>query len=475
MNTMICPGSSDPFEGQNYRIFAMIHQPLCIVILGKLYSYLTMNFKLNRFLRAKFNPANVTESIEIPKNANAEDLLKSKNHLRCALITELTTSPFKSTRFSRFYYSAIPKSITSIEETLVTENLNYDDMLCNQSILFIPTSLKSSEQITLADIPKDDITSVKFSPGPSPDLVAITAWDNSVTLYGTKELRVSAKYHHLAPAFDLCFLDSHHTVSGSADGIITEYDISMGQTRKLGKCERSVSVVHYNAQNEMLFAGSWDCTVSHIDPKSPSAVASKVLQHPDSVVTMDSVGDSLVVGCLDRHIWVWDIRNLNEPTMKRESSLRYPTRCIRCFLNHQGYVVGSIEGRVSLEVFNSEDASKKYAFKCHRTRAEDKEIVYPVTALAVHPTYNTFATGGCDATVAIWDGQNKKRLTQLPKFPAAISSLAFSDDGQLLAIASSYMWERGEQGELDKPEPSVTIRCVADTEVRPKHMTAGLI
>jgi cell cycle arrest protein BUB3 len=37
----------------------------------------------------------------------------------------------------------------------------------------------------------------------------------------------------------------------------------------------------------------------------------------------------------------------------------------------------------------------------------------------------TFATGGCDGIVNLWDGENKKRLSQLPPYPTSIASLAF--------------------------------------------------
>lgn len=40
-------------------------------------------------------------------------------------------------------------------------------------------------------------------------------------------------------------------------------------------------------------------------------------------------------------------------------------------------------------------------------------MVYPVHAIAFHPTYGTFATGGGDGVVNIWDGDNKKRLFQV--------------------------------------------------------------
>ncbi len=40
LNQMLCPSPSDPFKGQFYRILAMIHQPLLILFIGKLFTIL---------------------------------------------------------------------------------------------------------------------------------------------------------------------------------------------------------------------------------------------------------------------------------------------------------------------------------------------------------------------------------------------------------------------------------------------------
>ncbi len=73
------------------------------------------------------------------------------------------------------------------------------------------------------------------------------------------------------------------------------------------------------------------------------------------------------------------------------------------------------------------------------------QYVFPVNALAFHPTHGTFATGGCDALVCVWDGELKKRVSQLPPYPTSIAALDFNYDGSLLAVASSYTWEEGEK------------------------------
>jgi len=68
------------------------------------------------------------------------------------------------------------------------------------------------------------------------------------------------------------------------------------------------------------------------------------------IYTLDSVGDLLVVGTGQRKVCVLDLRKLNNqtPVDTRESSLKYQTRCIRCFPNKQGYVLSSIEGFYSI-------------------------------------------------------------------------------------------------------------------------------
>lgn len=67
--------------------------------------------------------------------------------------------------------------------------------------------------------------------------------------------------------------------------------------------------------------------------------------------------------------------------------------------------------------------------------------------------------------LALWDGQNKKKLTTLPKMPTSISALAFNRDGQELAIASSYTFEDGER---EHPHDEIYVRKMLDSECKPK-------
>ncbi len=233
--------------------------------------------------------------------------------------------------------------------------------------------------------------------------------------------------------------------------------------RLVGRSER-LGLTHM-ALLGLTFTGSWDCTAAAWDGNG--RVARMPL--PGKVYSMDCVGNHLVVAMSDRLINVYDTRRIDEPIQRRESSLKYQTRCVRISPDNQGYVCSSIEGRVAVEYFGSspEVQAKKYAFKCHRRalapptgapfdvlgggRAEAQEgaaiteVVYPVNAVAFHPTLGTFCTGASDGVVSVWDAAHRKRIRNYPRTPASVACLAFNRRGSLLAIASSYCYEEGEK------------------------------
>ena len=108
-----------------------------------------------------------------------------------------------------------------------------------------------------------------------------------------------------------------------------------------------------------------------------------------------------------------------------------------------GYATAPVEGRIAVEYFDPSPAiqEKRYTFKCHHQTIDDADHVWPVNALAFHPTYNTFASGDSDASVSIWDHKVKKRLRRYTKYNAPVAALAFSADGSRLAIGASYTWD----------------------------------
>jgi len=339
-----------------------------------------------------------------------------------------------------------------------------------------PHIISSTNEYRVASPPTDGITALHFAPDPStsPKFLLTSSWDTHVRLYdlgaSASSNFVRSSYSHEGPVLDCCFLqDTYKCASVSLDHYVKTYDFNANSGSIVGAHEKAVRCVCYSPEANVMITGSWDSTIKIWDLRSVRCVGCH--QQPERVYSMSVTGDRLLVATAARKVWIWNIRNLGAgPEQKRDSSLKYQTRSIRAFPNGQGFVLSSIEGRVAVEYIdpNPESQKRKYAFKCHRIKEDSgQEMVYPVNAIAFHPHHSTFATGGSDALVNIWDPFNKKRLCQFHKYNTSISSLAFSSDGSTLAIGASYQYEFPDDP-TPLPEDQIYIRKVTDQETKPK-------
>jgi cell cycle arrest protein BUB3 len=103
-------------------------------------------------------------------------------------------------------------------------------------------------------------------------------------------------------------------------------------------------VLPYFCQLGQVITGSWDKTVKCWDPRGvsgPERTLVGTYSQPERVYSMSLVGNRLVVATAGRHVNIYDLRNMSQPEQKRDSSLKYQTRCVRCFPNGTGIHVHS--------------------------------------------------------------------------------------------------------------------------------------
>lgn len=260
--------------------------------------------------------------------------------------------------------------------------------------------------------------------------------------------------------------------------------MNTGEQTVLSTHEAGVKAVVYSKEFDLVISAAWDSTL-HLHPGTSSTWTSVTVELPMKPFSLALTPSKLVVAMAQRHLNIYELKTLAdectnqggssqalvkiEPWQRRESSLKYMTRTVDCMPNDEGYATSSIEGRVAVEWFDpsAESQNRKYAFKCHRQSIDDVDVVYPVHAIAFHPIHGTFATGGGDGVVAIWDAVAKRRIRIYPKLEASVAALAFSSNGKYLAIAMSPELEEG-MDDLPAEPVGIFIRELTENEVKRK-------
>lgn len=338
-------------------------------------------------------------------------------------------------------------------------------------------------QYELSPPPGDAVSSIAFAPNESTKLLA-ASWDSKVYQYDVKqgESNLGRTYDHRAPVLDVCFgSNDSEAFTAGMDWAVNRLDLESGELQTLSKHAAPVRCLAYNKSHNILVSASWDCSL-HLHDLSNASNEPIRIPLPGKPHAMSATASKVVVAMTGRIINIYEFSAMAalwssgqtelKPWQQRESSLRYLTRAVACMPNDAGYSTSSIEGRVAVEWFEdtAESQARKYAFKCHRQAASDGDgdIVYPVNALVFHPVHGTFASGGGDGTVALWDAEAKRRLKQYQKFPNSVAALAFSNDGKYLAIGVCPGFETGQEDYNGEGQTSIFIRELGDNEAKGK-------
>ncbi|KAF2838864.1 WD domain-containing protein [Patellaria atrata CBS 101060] len=345
----------------------------------------------------------------------------------------------------------------------------------------------SSQQYAVPDPPTDAISAVKFGPGPS-RLLLVSSWDKNIYLYEVQDGGSSQLLRRVeleAPILDVCFGDNEHEAyTAGLDWAVSKVNLETSEKITLSSHDAGVKSVVYSPEHHLLISGSWDSTL-HVHLTDNPERTWSTIRLPSKVYSMSITSTKLVVAMANRwgHIYELErIRKLaaqaNNPApnvldiqtwQSRESSLKFMTRAVACMPNDAGYASSSIEGRVGVEWFDASEESqaRKYAFKCHRQTENGADIVYPVNALTFHPIHHgTFASGGGDGVVALWDGIGKRRIRQYQRNPSSVAALAFSSDGKFLAVGVSPGFEDGQED--SQGTVAVYVRELGENEAKAK-------
>ncbi|KAJ9687144.1 hypothetical protein PVL29_015840 [Vitis rotundifolia] len=317
--------------------------------------------------------------------------------------------------------------------------------MSNFSSITTASNPNPNKSIEVAQPPSDSVSSLSFSP--KANFLVATSWDNQVRCWEimrngpTVGSVPKASISHDQPVLCSAWKDDGTTVfSGGCDKQVKMWPLlSGGQPMTVAMHDAPIKEVAWIPEMNLLATGSWDKTLKYWDTRQPNPVHTQQL--PDRCYALTVRHPLMVVGTADRNLIVFNLQNPQTEFKRITSPLKYQTRCVAAFPDQQGFLVGSIEGRVGVHHLDDAQQSKNFTFKCHR---EGNEI-YSVNSLNFHPVHHTFATAGSDGAFNFWDKDSKQRLKAMSRCSQPIPCSTFNNDGSIFAYSVCYDWSKGAE------------------------------
>jgi len=325
----------------------------------------------------------------------------------------------------------------------------------------------ANNDIEVLQAPTDGISSLSFSP--QSNLLVATSWDCQTRCWEVQpngSTIPKASISHDASVLCSCWSgDGSMIFSGGCDNISKVLQLSSGSSSQIGKHDGPIKCINYINEINCLVTGSWDKTLKYWDGRQQNPIFSTNL--PERAYSMDFRFPYCVVGTAERHVITYDIRNPSNEYKHIQSPLKYQTRCLALFAEADGFAIGSIEGRVALQYFEDSNASKNFAFKCHR----EGNDIFAVNVIAFN-RFGTFATAGSDGIFHFWDKDNRTRLKPFLKCAQPISAGCFNYDGTIFSYAVSYDWSKGHEYYNPQTQKNcIFLHPVKEEEIKPKKST----
>ena len=351
-------------------------------------------------------------------------------------------------------------------------------------------------------------------------MLAISSWNNCISCYqydsnnsnSSIKTRQIGQQKHDRGVLCCCWDNSGSRIfSGGCDTTVRIWNVNnnnsgglggggnnndKGNFITLGNHNAGVKCIEYASDFNILISGSWDRTLIYWDIRSGQKIS--IINLPAKVFCCGQRGNILVLGLSNKYVQTYDLRNYKQYMSLEKTVLKHQLRCMDVFPDQRGYVCSSIEGRTAIKHFDKYDAKNHdFSFKCHRhQRGVDKhsQDVFAVNCLRFNQQFGTFASGGDDGQINIWDKEGRSRLKHFDQIIIngndnnnnnyggwgsnnnqsskvnnsfmPITSLDFNKNGHILGYTTSYNWNKGISYFNSKQQsPQIYLHNVLQKEV----------
>jgi WD40 repeat protein/serine/threonine protein kinase len=300
------------------------------------------------------------------------------------------------------------------------------------------------EQVSLLHLDGAGLMSLAFSPDARTLACATGNWQTSqpgkLYLCDWRAGRAEGTYSgHEESINCLAFSrDGQHVATCGDDNSIilwrTTGPYSLVREARFGNHFRGVNAVGFTPDSRFLLAGFGDGHLQGWDVATKLPTADQRV-HASGVMSLAFTSDSqtVLVGTRDGPILLWDVAE--RKTVDRLDGGQGQANSLSVSSDGQQFVSGGSDSSVTV-------------WDLARRRAVTRLCGHQgsVQSVAFSPRGHTLASGSVDRTLKVWESDHKRDVPTL-RYEAAVSSLAYSPDGRLLAVAGGAIAEPVSQSD----------------------------
>lgn len=329
---------------------------------------------------------------------------------------------------------------------------------------------QSQTDLPLTPPPGDTVQCLKFSPHPSSSFIAACGWDSKASVWEvgpTDQAVPKAQIAQADPILGLSWKsDCSSIFLAGTDNQVKLWDLASNQVRQVGAHQAPVRDVAWCEQLQHVISGGWDNSIRFWDTRQSSPTATIPLS--GKVYGMSFSYPLLVAILSDRQMAVINVNSVVQgnctPTTVPDTTIKYQIRSVATSPDAKTIVLGMIEGRcicknVTLEP--SVNVTQDFTFRCHRDT-----LAHSLNCLAYNPVHGSFATGGSDAQILLWDKNAKQRLKCYASLGGPVTAMDFRHDSQVLAYSIGYDWHKGHE-HANSVQPRISLKKIGD-DAKPK-------
>lgn len=272
--------------------------------------------------------------------------------------------------YSQSTYQSVTSSLTTTMSTFGTPSTSSR-----------PSSIAPND-FNVPSAGNDGISSLEFSP--TSNLLISGNWDGGVRCWDVQTQpppnpntsgqimatpKAQANHEQQSPVLGTCFSsDGSRVFSAGVDKAVRMWQLGQPLNnnipQQIGVHDAPVKAVKYLPRSNMVVSGGWDRKLKFWDTRQPNPAG--VIDMPERVYAMDVQDSLLVVATANRQVISYNVQGQPQEISRKESPLKFQTRCVTCFPDTTGFAIGSIEGRVGIHYLQKVAGKESFAFKCHR-------------------------------------------------------------------------------------------------------------